>query len=99
MAQEANTRRDSSRPNETQRRKGAELKSLMLIPGFPPRPLRLIHLHGHHGMRDFEPVVRQVAPQFAYQKEVLAPQGGRFIYLGETWEGEVPVLHVAEEGV
>jgi hypothetical protein len=50
-------------------------------------------------MRDFEPVVRQVAPQFAYQKEVLAPQGGRFIYLGETWEGEVPVLHVAEEGV
>jgi hypothetical protein len=56
----------------------------------------LIQLHKHQGMRDFEPVVKQVAPQFAYQKEVLAAKGQAFVYLGETVEGDIPVLHLAE---
>ncbi len=59
----------------------------------------LLHLHEHTGMRDFEPVVKQVAPEFAYQREVLAPEGLRFIFLGESDAEGTPVLHLATEAV
>jgi hypothetical protein len=56
----------------------------------------LIRLEKQHGLRDFEPVVKQAAPQFAYQREVLAPNGQSFLYLGESTDGDIPVLHLAE---
>lgn len=59
----------------------------------------LFELRDHHGMRDFEPIVKQVAPHFAYQKEVLAPKGLKFIFLGESDAGGIPVLHLAGEAV
>jgi hypothetical protein len=59
----------------------------------------LFELRGHHGMRDFQPVVKEVAPQFAYQKEVLAPKGLKFIFLGESDAAGIPVLHLASQAL
>ncbi len=58
----------------------------------------LLEVEGHHGMRDFEPVVKKLAPQFGHQKEVLAIHGQEFTFLAESVEKGVPVLHLAELG-
>jgi hypothetical protein len=63
---------------------------------FADHPGFLMQIERHHGFRDFEPIAAKVAPQFAYQRELLGIQGQDFIYLGASMEGETPVLHLAE---
>jgi hypothetical protein len=58
----------------------------------------LLKVEEHHGMRDFEPVVKKLAPQFGHQKEVLAIHGQEFTFLAESVEEGTPVLHLAELG-